>query len=192
MPWTSGDVHPGRRGTGIGPTNAKDEQLKLRKTGRIAIASLAVTAALGLTACGTDDSSNNAESARASTSAKVAAPTADLPPTPTPAALNAELQKALDPSIPSSEKLEMVQGVEADPDLPNRLAEAYKSTDAKVEITEVTAFGDTLNAKAKLILNGQENIADVPFVAENGTWKVQKAWACTMLTNLGQQSVACS
>ncbi|SFN37000.1 hypothetical protein SAMN05444423_11916, partial [Nocardia asteroides] len=30
------------------------------------------------------------------------------------------------------------------------------------------------------------------FVAEDGKWKVQKVWACTMLTNLGQQSVACA
>ncbi|WP_288049975.1 hypothetical protein, partial [Nocardia sp.] len=142
--------------------------MKLRKTGRIAIASLALTAALGLTACGTDDSSNNAESSRASTSARAAAPTADLPPTPTPAALNAELQKALDPSIPSSEKLEMVQGVEADPDLPNRLAEAYKSTDAKVEITEVTRTGDdtTLSQIQRLVREAQasrsrfQNLAD--------------------------------
>ncbi|MEV0292541.1 hypothetical protein [Nocardia sp. NPDC050710] len=164
--------------------------MKLRKTGRIAIAGLAVAAALSMTACGSDDKSSDAKPTRTTTSAKAAA--ANLPPVPTPAQINADLQKALDPSIPASEKLELVQGVEADPDLPNRLAEAYKSTDAKVEITEVTAFGDTINAKAKLIFNGQENMADVPFVAENGKWKVQKAWACQMLTTMGQQSVACS
>ncbi|MET7769758.1 hypothetical protein [Nocardia sp. NPDC005366] len=165
--------------------------MTLRKTGRIAIAGLAVTAAMSLTACGGDDSPSGAAPTRTATSAKATA-TADLPPVPTAADVNAQLQKALDPSIPSSEKLDMVQGADADPDLPNRLAEAYKSTDAKVEITEVTAFGDTINAKAKLVFNGQENIADVPFVAENGKWKVQKAWACQMLTTLGQQSAACS
>ncbi|MEV0295032.1 hypothetical protein [Nocardia sp. NPDC050710] len=164
--------------------------MKLRKTGRIAIAGLAIAATLSMTACGGDDKSNDAKPTKASTSAKATA-TANLPAVPTVAELNAQLQKALDPSVPNSEKLDMVQGAEADPELPGRLAEAYKSTNASVEVTEVTAFGDTINAKAKIVLNGQENIADVPFVAENGKWKVQKAWACQMLTALGQQSAAC-
>ncbi|WP_408637422.1 hypothetical protein [Nocardia aurea] len=172
-------------------SNAKDEQLKLRKTGRIAIAGLAVVAALSMTACGSDDKNDTAKPTKTSTSAK-ATVAANVPPVPSVAELNAQLQKALDPSVPNSEKLNMVQGAEADPELPNRLAEAYKATNASVEVTEVTAFGDTINAKAKVVLNGQENIADVPFVAEDGVWKVQKAWACQMLAALGQQSTACS
>ncbi|WP_330253801.1 hypothetical protein OG874_04150 [Nocardia sp. NBC_00565] len=167
--------------------------MKLRKTGRIAIAGLAVVAALGMTACSDDKDSKPA--AKTSTSAKASASASantNLPPTPTPAELNAQLQRALDPSVPNSEKLDGVQGAQADPELPNRLAEAAKSANISVEVTDVTTFGDSLNAKAKVVLNGQENIVDVPFVAEDGKWKIQKAWACTMLTNLGQQSVACS
>ncbi|MBF6071518.1 hypothetical protein [Nocardia farcinica] len=173
-------------------SNAKDEQLKLRTTGRIAIAGLAVVASLGLTACGGDDSGNDAKPTKTTTSAAATTTAANTPAVPTAAELNTQLQRALDPAVPNSEKLEMVQGIEADPELPSRLAQAYKDTGATVEVTDVTAFGDTLNAKAKIVLNGQENIADVPFVAEDGKWKVQKAWACTMLTNLGQQSVACA
>lgn len=153
------------------------------------VAGVAVVAALGLTACGGGDDSEEAKQARVPSSARAAA---NLPAVPSSAQLDADFQKAIDPSVPAAEKLEMVQGVDADPDLPNRLAEAYKSAGASVVITDVTAFGDTLNAKAKVTLNGQENIADVPFVAENGRWKVQKAWACQILTTLGQQSVACA
>ncbi|MCP2299760.1 hypothetical protein APR11_006219 [Nocardia amikacinitolerans] len=166
--------------------------MKLRTTGRIAIAGLAIVVSLGLTACGGDDSSDTAKTTKTTTSAKATTAQANLPAVPTVAELNAQLQKALDPAVPNSEKLEMVQGAEADPELPARLSEAYKSTGATVEVTEVTAFGDTINAKAKIVLNGQENIADVPFVAEEGKWKVQKAWACQMLTALGQQSTACA
>ncbi|WP_239476651.1 hypothetical protein [Nocardia arizonensis] len=150
----------------------------------------AIAAALSLTACGSDDKAADAKPTRTTTSAKAAA--ANLPAVPTAAELNTQLQKALDPSVPNGEKLDMVQGAQADPELPGRLAEAYKQTNASVTVTEVTAFGDTINAKAKVLLNGQENLADVPFVAENGKWKVQKAWACQMLTTLGQQSAACS
>ncbi|MEV0246399.1 hypothetical protein AB0H76_07425 [Nocardia sp. NPDC050712] len=163
--------------------------MKLRNTGRIAIAGLAVVAALGLTACGSDDKAESKPTP--TTTSAPATSAADLPPTPTAADLNAQLQKALDPNVPNSEKLEWIQGAEADPELPNRLAEAYKSTNATIDVTEVTAFGDTLNAKAKLAFNGQENIADVPFVAENGHWKVQKAWVCQMLQLANQPSAAC-
>ncbi|MFI9510828.1 hypothetical protein [Nocardia sp. NPDC052566] len=164
----------------------------MHKTGRIAIAGLAIVAALTMTACGSDDKKDTAKPAKTSTSQKAAASNTNLPPVPSVADLNTQLQRALDPSVPNGEKLDMVQGAQADPELPNILAEAYKQTGAKIEVTEVTAFGDTINAKAKITLNGQENIADVPFVAENGKWKVQKAWACQMLTNFGKQSPACA
>jgi len=167
--------------------------LKLRTTGRIAIAGFAAIAALTLTACGGDDSGDEAKSTSTTTSAAAATSAAaeDTPPVPTAEELNTQLQRALDPAVPNSEKLEMVQGIEADPELPGRLAQAYQETGATVTVTDVTAFGDTVNAKATIVLNGQENIADVPFVAEDGKWKVQKEWACIMLTNLGQQSPAC-
>ncbi|WP_433578992.1 hypothetical protein [Nocardia brasiliensis] len=171
-------------------SNAKDEQLKLRKTGRIAIAGLAVVAALGMTACSDDKDSKPA--AKTSTSAKASATaSANLPPVPTVAELNTALARALDPAVPAAEKLDGVQGAEADPTLPDRLSQAAKGADVKIEVTDVTAFGDSVNAKAKFNVNGQENIVDVPFVADNGKWKIQKSWACAMLTNLGQQSVAC-
>jgi hypothetical protein len=167
--------------------------LKLRKTGRIAIAGLAIAATLSMTACGSDNKKDTATPTRTTTSAKASASaSANLPPVPTVADLNAALQKALDPSIPSSEKLDMVQGAQADPELPNRLAEAAKGANIQVAVTDVTSFGDSVNAKANFTINGQTNVVDVPFVAEDGKWKVQKSWACTMLTNLGQQSVACA
>ncbi|RJO69152.1 hypothetical protein D5S18_31290 [Nocardia panacis] len=162
----------------------------MKKTGRIAIAGLAILAALSMTACGDDDKKSAAKPAKTTTSVKAAA--SNLPPTPSAAELNTELQRALDPAVPVAEKLEMVQGAQADPELPVRLSEAYKQVNAKVEVTDVTAFGDTVNAKAKFSLNGQENIVDVPFVAENGKWKVQKTWACQMLSLANLQSVACT
>ncbi|MFX0580747.1 hypothetical protein [Nocardia nepalensis] len=163
--------------------------MKLRKTGRIAIAGLAVVAALSLSACSSDDSKTTPTKPSKATTSAVANP--NLPPVPTAAELNAALARALDPSVPGAEKLELVQGAQADPNLPSRLAEAAKGANLQVTVTEVTSFGDSVNAKAKFVVNGQENVVDVPFVAEDGKWKVEKSWACTMLTNLGQQSVAC-
>ncbi|KAF0842435.1 hypothetical protein [Nocardia caishijiensis] len=159
-----------------------------RRIGRVAIAGLAVITALGLSAC-TEDK----PAAKTTTSAKATTTTAAaLPPVPTVEELNAQLNTALDPSVPNEQKLDFVQGGEADPELPNRLAVAAHDAGAQVQVTEVTSFGDSVNAKANFTVNGQTNVVDVPFVADGGKWKVQKAWACTMLTNLGQQSTACA
>ncbi len=171
------------------PPNAKDEQLKLRKTGRITVAGLAMAAALSLAACGNDETSDSRPQARTTTGA-AATPTTPAPPTVDQ--LNALLQRALDPAVPNEEKLDSVQGIEADPGLPNRLAEAFQQSNATVVVTGVTAFGDSVTAQAKFILNGQENLVDVPFVLDGGKWKVQKAWACQALANLNQQSPACA
>ncbi|MGQ4597762.1 hypothetical protein [Nocardia sp. R6R-6] len=159
--------------------------MKLRKTGRIAFAGLAVAAALSLAACGSDDTSGS----RTPTRTTSASATAPAPPTVDE--LNALLQRALDPAVPSDEKLELVQGIEADPSLPNRLAEAFRQANATVVVTGVTAFGDSVTAQAEFTVNGQQNQVDVPFVLDAGKWKVQKAWACQALANLNQQSPAC-
>lgn len=163
--------------------------MTLRMTGRLAITGLALTAALGLTACGSDDPKDPPTTPRTTTSAKAKT---NLPPTPSAAELNAQFLRVLDPAVPNTEKLDMIQGVQADPELPNRLADAYKQTGATIQVTEVVPFGDTLNAKATIDINGQQNIADVPFVAEDGKWKVQKAWVCAGLTNFNMTSPACT
>ena len=174
------------------PPNAKDEQLKLRKTGRIAIAGLAAVAALTLSACGGDDSDSGSAAADTSAAATTTEAAADLPPVPNAADLNAQLQRALDPNVPNEEKLQMVQGAEADPELPAKLTQFYTDSGAMIEVTEVTDFGDTLNAKANFTLGETQNVVDVPFIAEDGEWKVEKTWACNMLAQAQVQSPACA
>ncbi|MFF2087637.1 hypothetical protein ACFVVM_28000 [Nocardia sp. NPDC058176] len=166
--------------------------MKLRRTGRVAIAGLAVVAVLGMSACSDDKDDSTAATTTTSAAAAPTTAAADLPAVPTVEELNAQLNTALDPSIPNEEKLDFVQGGEADPELPNRLAQAAQDAGVVVVVTEVTSFGESVNATADFTINEQTNVVDVPFVAEDGKWKVQKTWACTMLTNLGQQSVACA
>jgi hypothetical protein len=85
----------------------------------------------------------------------------------------------------------MVQGAEADPELPNRLAEAYKQSGATIVVTGVDDLGGALQANANFTLGGQTNPVTVPFVAEDGKWKIEKTWACTALMQLQIQSPAC-
>ncbi|MFD4356556.1 hypothetical protein ACFWPX_28670 [Nocardia sp. NPDC058518] len=166
--------------------------MKFRRTGRVAIAGLAVVAALGLSACSDDKGDKPAVKTTTTSASAQGSAAANLPAVPTVEQLNTQLTTALDPSVPNDQKLDFVQGIEADPELPNRLAQAVQTNNVQVQVTEVTSFGDSVNAKANFTVNGQTNVVDVPFVAEEGKWKVQKSWACGMLTNLGQTSVACA
>jgi hypothetical protein len=174
-------------------SNAKDEQLKLRKTGRIAIAGLAVAAALTMTACGGDDKESDKPARSTTTSQSTTADAADpnVPPVPTVDELNQQLQRALDPNVPNEEKLQWIQGAEADPNLPTTLTQAYQQSGASIEVVSVTPLGDTISATTNFVINGQTNEVTVPFVAEDGKWKVQQQWACDMLTAASLQSAAC-
>ncbi|MFB7724254.1 MULTISPECIES: hypothetical protein [unclassified Nocardia] len=166
--------------------------MKFQKTGRIAVATLAVVTVLGLSACGDGDKKESTKPTKTSTSQTTAAQ--NYPPAPTAADLNAQLQKALDPAIPDAEKLDMMQGVQADPSLPSRMIEAYKQNQATITVTGVTDLGNgTLTADAQVaVAGGAPQNAVVPFVAEDGKWKVQKEWICNMLSLANQTSPACT
>ncbi|MBL1077820.1 hypothetical protein JK358_25790 [Nocardia sp. 2] len=166
--------------------------MKLQKTGRIAVATLAIVTALGLSACGEGDKKETKP--KATTSKVTAAPNTSYPPAPTAAELNTELQKALDPNVPNDQKLDMMQGVSADPSLPQRLTEAYQQNNATITVTGVTDLGNgTITADAEASINGgQPQVMVVPFVAEDGKWKVQKEWICNTLSLANQTSPACA
>jgi hypothetical protein len=153
---------------------------------------MAVVAALTMTACSSDDDNGGSSTtSKATTSASESSAQADVPPVPTVDDLNAQLQRALDPSVPSAEKAEMVQGAEADPELPNTLAQAYQQSGATIVVTGVQDLGGSLQANADFTINGQTNPVTVPFIAEDGKWKIEKTWACSALMNLQIQSPAC-
>ena len=172
-------------------SNVKDEQLKLRNTSRTLVAGMAIAAALTMTACSSDDSdAKSTTSAKATTSASATA-AANLPPTPSVADLNAELQKGLDPNVPLDQKVGMIQGAEADPELINRVADAAKQNNIIVSVTAVSLVNDALTAEANFNVNGQNNPATVPFVAEDGKWKIEKSWACNLLATAQVTSPAC-
>ncbi|MFI1918809.1 hypothetical protein [Nocardia sp. NPDC020380] len=155
-------------------------------------------AALGLTACGSGDKGDTKPAATTSAAAAAtsasAAPSGNFPPVPTAADLNAELQKALDSNIPDDQKLDLMQGVSADPSLPSRLVAAFKQNNATITVNNVTDLGNgSATADASATINGgAPNQMVVPLVVEDGKWKVQKEWICNMLQVANQTSPACS
>lgn len=124
------------------------------------------------------------------------------PPPPSAEALDDQLTTGLDPMarmwawthpVRNEHKLAFVEGARADPELPYRLARTVHETGAKLRIIGVNPkrFGDAFYANANITLTGQTSPVEIPFVLEDGEWKVQLIWACTMLSMLGEQSPAC-
>jgi hypothetical protein len=167
--------------------------VKLQKTGRIAVAGLAVVAALSLSACGSGDkhsTSTKSTTSAASTSAE------NVPPVPSAADLNNELTQSLDPNVPAAQKAQWLengaQALAADPQMLQKLTTAYQQNHVQMKVTDVTAFGDQLTATVSSSINGgAPQTIQVPFVAQDGRWVIQKSWACIGLHNLGQTSPAC-
>ncbi|MBU3064100.1 hypothetical protein KO481_21525 [Nocardia sp. NEAU-G5] len=172
--------------------------MKLQRTGRIAVATLAVVAALGLSACGSGDKHSSSNHATMTTSA-AAVSTANRPPVPTVDQLNQELKETLDPKVPSAQKVQYLENgataLQKDPQMINKLITAYQQNNAKITVTGVKDLGDptSITAYANFSINGgQNNIATVPFVAQDGAWKLSLDWACSGLKNLNQSSPACT
>ncbi|MDG3013464.1 hypothetical protein [Speluncibacter jeojiensis] len=159
-----------------------------------AIAVLALGAALTMSACGSSDNNSSAThttTAKATTSAS--APS-QFPPVPTVDQLNAELKTALDPSIPATQKEDLVQGAAQDPTLFDQIAQKASQTQglAYKVVGPVIDQGDgTLQANFEVTLNGQTNPGTATFVAENGKWKLSKENACGIAAALGLKSAAC-
>ncbi|ATL66948.1 hypothetical protein GZH49_05175 [Nocardia terpenica] len=171
--------------------------MKLQMTGRIAVASLAVVAALGMSACGSGDKNSGSSSKPKTTTSAPATTEANVPPVPTADDLNKLMAQTLDPNVPADQKVQYLedgqQALQKDPEMINKLVTAYQQNNVKIEVTNVTSLGDQLTAKVNFSVNGaQPTEADVPFIAQDGKWKLQKSWACAGLQNLGQQSPACS
>ncbi|MFJ4654658.1 hypothetical protein ACIP5Y_25585 [Nocardia sp. NPDC088792] len=116
---------------------------------------------------------------------------------PSVAELNQELQQVLDPNVPDSTKVGYLengaQALQKDPQMIDKLVQAYQQNNAKIDVTDVTSLGDSLSATVNFSINGgAPNVATVPFVAQDGKWVLQMSWACNALQNLSQSSPACS
>ena len=114
------------------------------------------------------------------------------PPVPTVADLEAELSKGLDPNVPVDQKLQMFQGLQADPGLINRAADGIRTNGVTFQVTKVTDNGNgTLTVDVNFITNGNPNSGTVPFIAEDGMWKVQKSFVCNLVKITQTKSPAC-
>ncbi|MGZ8180208.1 hypothetical protein ACXVUM_19990 [Williamsia sp. SKLECPSW1] len=172
--------------------------MKLQK---ILTAGLAVVAALTFTAAcsdGSDGAVDNgpATSSATSTTTDNGGTSVTDPSTPPSAAtLNALLTKALDPNVPASDKTDLVQGSEADPQLFDKLVKAKEDLQGVTYqlVPPVIASGNgqaTVKVKVKLP-NVPEQTIDAAIVYDQGKWKLAKTTVCPLLAANNVQSAMC-
>ncbi|MFB8005853.1 hypothetical protein [Nocardia sp. NPDC056000] len=115
------------------------------------------------------------------------------PRSPTVDLLNGLLTKGLDPSVPTADKVDLIQGAAGDPGLFNRMLPALQQANFSVVIDNVTDYcNGTANADATLSFSGRTSPAQVPIVAEDGRWKLERTWACGLAASLQQTSPICT
>jgi hypothetical protein len=116
-------------------------------------------------------------------------------PVPSPGELNAGFMIGLDPSTSESVRAAAVEGSDVDPELPDLLKQASVENDVKITVTDTEYVGDGMvHANSDMFVRGEpvEGKVTIPFVASDGRWKLQKAWACQQLANASLQSPACT
>ena len=160
------------------------------------VAAVAIAAALTMTACGSDDKTDSPTTSKTTTTTKASESTDAPVALPTAPELNAKVAQALDESVPAADKVNLVQGAEADPELINQVAAAAKAAGAQVEILDpVTDTGsDTAAASLNIVVNGQplQQGLQASFVYEDGVWKLSKTTACQIVGVAGLTSPACA
>lgn len=139
------------------------------------VAAGVLVAALGVTACSSDDdSSDTAETTSATTSATTAAAAA----APTAEVLQKQLTTFFDPAVPVAEKTTVIENGEqrtATLEQFNGVLAGYPLTST---VGEVTAEGDTVTATTEI--GGPHGGAPVPvtFTQVNGEWVISDASTC--------------
>ena len=163
--------------------------MKLRK---ITVATVALAAALTMSACSSDDGGSTETTAKTTTATTTTEVVADYPPVPTPEELQASLDRAFDETVPAAEKTDLVEGAELDPTLIDQIAAAAKQAGAAITIIDVNDNEDgTATAGIETQIGDQVSSGIVNFVAEDGVWKLSKNDACSIVNLAQLQTPAC-
>ena len=164
--------------------------MRFRSIKIAATAAITATVVTGVAACGSDDADTTPRTPSTTLGSTQAE---DAPPAPTVEQLDAMLRRGFDPRIPAPEKVDLVQGTDVDPELVDRLARAASEADLAIEIVGVNEFGPGVaSAAANFTINGHTSPAIISLVSEGGQWKLERSWACGVLTSAQMSSPACT
>ncbi|MFC0313781.1 hypothetical protein ACFQNE_06800 [Gordonia phosphorivorans] len=164
-----------------------------------------VAAMLSVTAaCGSDDNAlPPVPPAPSSTSAAAGGEDSDLvaqlsnaKKRPTVDALNEMLTMALDPDVPAADKVDLVEGAEADPKLFDQLVKVAKENpDVSYEIKKPVVGNGPKRASVKVEVKLPDNpptMIDAAIVYDDGRWKLAKSTVCPLLEAGDVKSPLCA
>lgn len=164
--------------------------LQLKK--KISATIMAFGAAAALAACGsseeettTETTANESADTAAQDAGSEEAPASEMP---TAAELNEVLSKATDPNVPVEEKTQTVQGSETAPELFEVMTASKAESGATFEVVDPVLPGyspDSVLTTVNFSTPDQpaQTAEGVEFVFDDGNWKLQQGWACTLITN---------
>ena len=113
-------------------------------------------------------------------------------PTPSVTEMDDWLRHAIDPTVPSAQKQDLVQGSVADPDLVSKVLSLYSAEGAKLKVRDVVKRdANSIIVDADLDLWSERHPQQVPFVYDAGAWKIEKDYACRITAVLNLSSSAC-
>ncbi|CAM3137601.1 hypothetical protein DFJ75_1868 [Williamsia muralis] len=174
--------------------------MKLRK---FVTAGVALCAFVSIAACSDDGGSDDPTTTTTTSTTTDAGPSGSTSPgdltdpkkPPTAAALNTMLETALDPKIPNTEKTELVEGSDADPEIFDKLIAGMKANpDVTYEIVAPVRPAGANQAKANVKINfpDQPQTQVEALIAYNeGRWKLSKTTVCLLLSGANEKSPMC-
>ncbi|HMS76018.1 hypothetical protein [Gordonia sp. (in: high G+C Gram-positive bacteria)] len=158
----------------------------------ITAAVIAGSIALVSTGCGSDDDAPLPTTTAAQTSESTAAGSGtdgdvtDAKVRPSAETLNKMLETALDPAVPSSEKVDLVEGAEKDPAIFDALVKLVKANpDVTYKIIPPVTSDGPNKAKVKVEIKLPDNPAtpvDAAITYVDGRWKLAQTTVCNLVT----------
>lgn len=158
--------------------------------GRGLLVPIALVSAL---ACGCSNEAATQPAVTSSTVAVAEAPSDTADKAPSAAQLEAMLSRAVDPGIPARDKLDLVQGAtEADAPLFDELVRLRQGNPRFTWHIGKPVLEQSGLAKAPVsgLMDGTNQTAYATLVFDGG-WKLQRAYACDILIQVGRDTPSC-
>ncbi|BDD82129.1 hypothetical protein TPB0596_18920 [Tsukamurella pulmonis] len=162
--------------------------------GRVLMAPAAVLVGLACAACGTDGGEARSSAPSPASIQVTEAPSTTPDRAPSTQQLDEMLTRAVDPQVPLEDKIQLVQGATpADGPLFDELVKLRQdnpqvSWNISRPVLEQPGLA---KAQFSVLMGGTNQLAYASLAFDDGRWKLQKSYACQMITQVGRDSPSC-
>ncbi|GAA1076515.1 hypothetical protein [Tsukamurella spumae] len=161
---------------------------------RVLMAPVAVLVGLACGACGGQNTESRSSGPSVASVEVTEAPSSTPDRAPSTQQLEEMLSRAIDPKVPLDQKILLVQGAApADAPLFDELVKlrADNPTVSWHISKPVLEQPGVAKAQFSVLMGGTNQLAYATLVFDDGRWKLQKSYACQMITQVGRDSPSC-